>query len=292
MTNEEIVIRIKAGIDVANNMAALYEQNRGMIGKIAFRYQGYAEMDDLMQEGYIALCSAVDGYKPEESSFIHYAVFWIRQRMQRYIESCGSCLRVPAHQRQRISKYKKLHSQYQQEFGHKPSDWEMAGFLGLSLKVYREIEKDVLQTNLDTLDRCVGEEGDTSIGELIASDVDIEGEVLEKVQQEQLQNVIWPLVETLPGKQSAVIRARFQEHKTLKEISEILGCHLSCARQLESNGLYELRKPGRSRQLQPFIEDYIDTYAYRGGGAGTFNRTWTSSTEYAALGLAEMGIRN
>ena len=31
MTNEQIVIRIKAGIDVAENMLALWENNQGII---------------------------------------------------------------------------------------------------------------------------------------------------------------------------------------------------------------------------------------------------------------------
>ena len=56
MTNEQLVIRVKAGEDTAGNMLKLWQQNKGFIAKMAKKYQGYAEMDDLMQEGYIALC--------------------------------------------------------------------------------------------------------------------------------------------------------------------------------------------------------------------------------------------
>ena len=51
MTNEEIVIKIKAGIDIADNMLRLWQQNRKFISCIARRYRGRAEQEDLEQEG-------------------------------------------------------------------------------------------------------------------------------------------------------------------------------------------------------------------------------------------------
>lgn len=43
MTNEQLAIRIKAGIDVADNMLALWQQNRGFIHKIVNQYRAYAD---------------------------------------------------------------------------------------------------------------------------------------------------------------------------------------------------------------------------------------------------------
>lgn len=45
-----------------------------------------ADLEDLDQEGYLALYDAVDGFKPEKGyKFLTYAGYWIAQRMQRYI---------------------------------------------------------------------------------------------------------------------------------------------------------------------------------------------------------------
>lgn len=44
MTNEQLAIRIKSGIDVADNMLALWQQNRGFIHKIANQYRAYADI--------------------------------------------------------------------------------------------------------------------------------------------------------------------------------------------------------------------------------------------------------
>lgn len=86
VTNEELVIRIKAGIDTGMNMLQLYEQTRLFICGIAKRYKGLAEFDDLQQEGYLALYDAIDGFQPEKGyKFLTYAGYWIAQRIQRYI---------------------------------------------------------------------------------------------------------------------------------------------------------------------------------------------------------------
>lgn len=60
MTNEILVELIQAGENTADNMQKLWEQNRGMIWKLAQQYRNKAEIEDLMQEGFIGLCNAVD----------------------------------------------------------------------------------------------------------------------------------------------------------------------------------------------------------------------------------------
>ena len=49
---------LQDGIDEAENMSLLWQQNEGFIGKLALIYAGQAEMEDLKQEGYLALCEA------------------------------------------------------------------------------------------------------------------------------------------------------------------------------------------------------------------------------------------
>lgn len=64
MKPEQIVIRINAGIDTAGNMLLLYKQMKGLIYTLAKHYSGLGEMDDLSQEGFLALYEAVEHYNP------------------------------------------------------------------------------------------------------------------------------------------------------------------------------------------------------------------------------------
>lgn len=88
MTNEILVELIQAGENTADNMQKLWEQNRGMIWKLAQQYRNKAEIEDLMQEGFIGLCNAVDAWQPDAgASFLHYAVFWISATRSQTVKS-------------------------------------------------------------------------------------------------------------------------------------------------------------------------------------------------------------
>lgn len=127
MTNEELVIRIKSGINPAEHMKQLWEQNRGMIGKIAMKYQGYGEIEDLKQQGFIGLCNAVEGYEPDQGiPFGNYAWYWIRHSMGRYLEECGSIIRIPSHARGQIKEYRRMEASFERTYGRKATEKEMS----------------------------------------------------------------------------------------------------------------------------------------------------------------------
>lgn len=169
MTNEQLVLLIKDGIDVSENMLRLWEQNRAFIGKIAFSYRGYEDMEDLKQQGYIGLCQAVERYRLGEAvPFINYAAFWIRQSIARYIEDNRSVVKIPVHERQRQRKYKKLLHEFEAQTGRKPTDREVCCYMGISRKVLENIKDNARMGQIGSLDSYVGEDGDMTVGELVA----------------------------------------------------------------------------------------------------------------------------
>lgn len=282
MTNEQLVIRIKAGIDVADNMLKLWQQNQGYIASIAKRFRGYEEMEDLMQQGYIGLCQAVDGYNPDEGVlFVTYAGFWIRQSIQRYIEECGSVVRLPVKLRSMIGKCRKLTAAFQVQFGRSPSDRERCYYLGIGYRKLEQLKQAMTMDDMGSLDVPIGEGEDGSMYDLLPGQESPEEEIVERLQQEELQDTLWNMVDDLPGQQPIVIRMRYQEGKTLKEAGTAAGLTVEQARQQQNKALRELRG---NREL--WALRYGDTYskALKGNGIECFNRTWTSSTEYAALG--------
>ena len=172
-------------------------KNRGMICKIASKYQSYAEYDDLLQEGFVGLCNAVDAWEPEGgASFIAYAVFWIRQAMQRYIENNGSCVRIPSGQQQKIWKYKKICAQYLTLLGREPAEWELCRLLDVSRDNLHYIQEDARKGQIGSLSIPLGEDGELSLQDTIPDQRDDYAGVLDKIQQEELGAVLWPMVDT------------------------------------------------------------------------------------------------
>ena len=129
MDNEQLVARIQGGDNEAENMLQLWQQNKGFIAMIARRYSAGAEMEDLEQEGYIALCEAARHYESDRgASFISYAAFWIKRRM-RICADNNRTVRLSFNAGDEVRQYQKIMREYRQEYGCDPSDRELCGFL-------------------------------------------------------------------------------------------------------------------------------------------------------------------
>lgn len=285
MTNEELAVMIRSGVNVSENMAALYENNKGMIAALAWKFQAYAELEDLHQEGFIGLCHAVDAWDPEGgASFIHYASFWIRQTMQRYIENCGSCIRIPSGQQQQIRQYKKIIALCLKELGRKPSELELCRILNISQDNLHKLQESAIIEQIQSLSVPLGEDGDLSLEDVIPDPRDDYASILDEMQQEELSNTLWPIVDSLEEKQAQTLRARYREGKTLKETGKVLGCGLQQARAIETKALQQLRRRRYADRLRPFLyDDVIKSKGIQGTSAERFRQTWTSATERVAL---------
>lgn len=285
MSNEELVIRIKAGENTADNMLQLYNQVKTFIHTIAWRYRAYGELEDLDQEGYLALYDAIDGYDPATGNkFITYAGYWIKQRIQRYVFSCCQSVHIAEHAQRSIQQYKKLCASFWQEYDRKPTDREVSYYIGLTRQQVQQLKKDMQAVDAGSLDEYVpGLKGDgITLLDTVAADVDIEADVLDQVQREQLKAAMWNCVDQLTGNQPDIIRKRYVDNMTLDAIGQEYGVTRDRIRQQEAKAMRELRKPRNSKLLEPYLDD-IRCSAMTGVGVERFRQTWTSSTEREAL---------
>lgn len=286
MTNEQLVARIQAGENEAENMLALWQQNKGFIYKMAMKYQGYAEIEDLNQEGYIGLCEAVRHYDQEQgASFIHYAAFWIKQAMQRYISNCCSVVRIPEVAKSEVQKYKKIYGEYRKWYGKEPADKEMRAFLGVSKEKLETIKKNVVASKIQSLDECIGgEDEEFTLSDMIASDQEIEEDVIQKLDTAAMAEALWSVIDELPDNMSDVLRHRYQDNMTRNEVGQRLGMTASQAGTIEYKALRKLRIPSRCEQFRGYYEQYLAAGPIYHVGVERFNRTWTSSVEAEVLG--------
>ena len=286
MTNEQLVIRIKTGENTAENMLKLYEQNRGMIYQIAKKYSGYAEMDDLMQEGYLALCDAVEHYNLEQDAlFITYAGYWLNQRMQRYIDNCCHSVRFPVGVQTDIRKYEKIVKEYRKEYNREPSERELCRSLYVSREKLREIKKNAKIARIRSLSESIGgEDEEITLGDSVASDWNIEEDICRELDYEIMQKALWKVVDDLPEEQAVVIRMRYQEHMTLDAVGQSMGVSRERVRQEEAKAYRKLRLPHKSIGYKDYFEQYISASPIYHVGVERFNRTWTSSVEAEVLG--------
>lgn len=281
MTNEELVSRIKAGIETAENMQDLYFQNWGMLYKIANKYAGMAEREDLMQECYIGLCRAVDGYEPENrASFSTYAWKVIQNHLFRHIRGKKN---LPEYIQDLMGQYKKLSHAFMVHYGRKPTRREYSYYLDVTIDQLRKIEKCLRMELTASLDSPIGEE-DMVLSDILTSEEDTEGTVLEKVQGEQLKVVLWKAVDNLPGELPEVVKKRYQDNMTLQGTGDSLGITPGRVKADEAKALRILRE---NQVLRSFTDDNIHSAGMKFTGVEAFNSSWVSATERVALKMVE-----
>lgn len=224
MTNEQLVTRIRAGEDVSRNMLQLWQQVKAFIHTMAMRYQGMADLEDLEQEGYIALYPAIDGYDPDKGVlFLTYAEYHISQAMRRYVLMNQGSMRLSFRAHGLAMKYKKFCNAFQLQRGQEPSDRVAAQHMSLSVDQIREIRQNMILDSVGSLDAALPDSEDLTIGDTVPSGEDLEKDAAERLDQEHLRTVLWSMVDHLPDRQPAVIRMKYQQNMTLKEIGEVYG---------------------------------------------------------------------
>lgn len=281
MTNEQLVARIRTGENEADNMFQLWKQNKGFIYKVARRFSGYAEMDDLMQEGYLGLDEAVRQYRADkDAGFLTYATFWIRQRMQRYIDNCCSVVRIPVHAQNDARRYKRAVREYQKYYGCEPSERELCVLLDVGQEKLCAIRENARTGRIDSLNRVIGgDDEEFTISDTVASGEDMEEDVIQELDRENMSRELWIAVDQLPDNLPAVMHLRYQNGMTLEQVGQEFGFSRNRARDLEAKALRMLRLPKRCKKFRSYHEEYISAALIHHVGVESFLNTWTSEVE-------------
>lgn len=284
MTNEELVAEIQAGIDVTENLAILWEQNRGAIWQQARKYAGLAEMDDLMQESYLVLHRVAKEYDPAKGAgFLTMLLACIPRALYRYVGQ-QAAIRIPEEERRSIMELDQLEKRFFADHGRYPTNWEVCQILQISPEVLQRIQRNRTACSVDSLDRSIGlDDGEVALMDAIPAPDSSLDDVEDKIYHDDLKAVLWGAVDALEREQADVIRRRYIADQTLKATGEANGQTPEWARQMEARALRNLRSCENRRILRPFLDDQIYSAGMQGVGAERFRQTWTSATEREAL---------
>jgi RNA polymerase primary sigma factor len=246
------LIKLYTNYKYARNKLA--EGNVRLVISEAKRYMNRGlNFGDLVQEGNLGLLKAIDKYDYKKGfKFSTYATWWIRQAITRAVADHSRTIRIPIHMIETITKINRAQKALLQEKGRQPSIEEIAEYLEMPIS---RVEKalSVAKEPL-SMDKPIGSDGDTSLGEIIYDESTLSAE--EELKIHSLRERLNMALKMLSPRERKVIELRFgldgKKPRTLEEVAQEMNLTRERVRQLEVQALEKLRNPIRLHVLGRF----------------------------------------
>jgi RNA polymerase sigma factor (sigma-70 family) len=226
----------------------LVEANLRLVVHVAYRFQNCGlAMEDLIAEGALGLMRAAERFKPDLGSIGSYAVWWIRQSIQRAIRRAQH-IRLPEHIAIEVHRLARAQRQLRLDLGREPTELELQVETEASPRAMRVFLDGI--THTVSLDAPITADGD---GDLTLAD-QLAGEQPEPVSEAlSLVEVLRPHLKDLDAKSAQVLTLCFglngEPPRSLDAISLQLGVSSAWIGHMRDKALARLR-----RKLTKYLE--------------------------------------
>jgi RNA polymerase sigma factor FliA len=200
------------------------------------RLPGHIGLDDLISTGVIGLLSAIDNFDP--SFNVQLKTYAERKIRGAIMESLRDMDWAPRECRKKSKLIAAAIHRAKQRAGHEPTEEEISAELSISLGEYQKWLTEVQAIELERLESVSGDDSRDLLN--FISD-DEESWPSHIVERSELERILALALDRMPKMERTVLRLYYYEELNLREISEVMGLHLSRIGQLRAQAILRLR---------------------------------------------------
>lgn len=205
---------------------------------IQFRgvYASFAQMDDIVHEGIIALMAAVDKYQPEQN--VKFETFVSKRLRGLIVDLARKQDWIPRNVRKNAKHMDTAVQTLFERLGRYPTNEEVAEFMQMDVSKYLKLQEKTNLYHLISLDACIGDYmGESPIEQIEGEESSPE----EEFEKKELSRILQEGLKTLRPKEQLVLSLYYRKELTMKEIAEVMQLSEPRISQIHSNALRSLR---------------------------------------------------
>lgn len=249
-TNEELLLLYKETLDLEIKqelvMRYLYIV-KGIAIQMRDVYVSFSQVDDIVNEGVLAIMSAIEKFDPDKQ--VKFETYVSKRIKGMVIDLARKQDWVPRSTRKSTRDIEEAAITLYNELGYSPSNQEVADYLNIPIEKYHELMRKASLFNVLSLDMVLAEAQENSNRMRIPQGQEKdqpENQFLEKELREQLEKGILKLKEN----EQLVISLYYVDELNMRQIADVLQVSEPRISQIHSNAIKKLRK-----YMQKFNEE-------------------------------------
>lgn len=284
MTNEELIQKINNFPESKTYyLEQLYKQNRGIIYKIAKRFEGKTEVEDLMQEAYIILDRAAETFDGSLGfKFVSFLSKSLTFEFSKYVFKKSSTVDMPYSLQNALRQYTSFKQDFYQAHGKEPKEKDFMRALNITKDTLDKLQTAILSLYTCSFDVPLNGSENLFLRDTLHADVDIEREVSDATEQEYFNEALHKAVDKLSPHKKNVIDCYYFQNKSFEQTASELNFPLSDVYSLRTKAIRDLRRDSELYTAIIRKGHYDDSASYR-YSAGRFKNSGLSSVEFIAI---------